>query len=219
MALIECPDCGRKVSDAAPACPQCGRPIATLAGPAEVSSDGPLARKAEPHVQASAVEEREDQPGTWRCQNCGAVGAFRKFSIIYEEGTHSINTSTAGGVSGGGVGVGVAGGETHGSQQSDLARRVAPPAQRSAQNDKQLQRVNTIGCLVVVVLFPLTWAVFTVEAAIIVLMVTILTVALWASTETTKANADLPARKAVWERKFLCTRCGYERERLPSLDR
>lgn len=28
MALINCADCGRQVSDAAVACPQCGRPIA-----------------------------------------------------------------------------------------------------------------------------------------------------------------------------------------------
>lgn len=27
MALIECPDCGNKVSSEAPACPKCGRPI------------------------------------------------------------------------------------------------------------------------------------------------------------------------------------------------
>lgn len=27
MALIECPDCGRQVSDVAPACPGCGRPM------------------------------------------------------------------------------------------------------------------------------------------------------------------------------------------------
>ena len=26
MALIECPDCGARISDAAPACPHCGRP-------------------------------------------------------------------------------------------------------------------------------------------------------------------------------------------------
>ena len=29
MALIECPDCSKKVSDSAPACPNCGRPIAS----------------------------------------------------------------------------------------------------------------------------------------------------------------------------------------------
>lgn len=28
MALIECPECGREVSDKAPACPGCGAPIA-----------------------------------------------------------------------------------------------------------------------------------------------------------------------------------------------
>lgn len=27
MALINCPDCGNKVSDLAPACPKCARPI------------------------------------------------------------------------------------------------------------------------------------------------------------------------------------------------
>jgi len=29
MPLIKCPDCGRDVSDLAPACPNCGRPIAS----------------------------------------------------------------------------------------------------------------------------------------------------------------------------------------------
>lgn len=33
MPLIKCPDCGREVSDQAPACVQCGRPIG---GPSEV---------------------------------------------------------------------------------------------------------------------------------------------------------------------------------------
>ena len=28
MPLLECPDCGREVSDAAASCPHCGRPIA-----------------------------------------------------------------------------------------------------------------------------------------------------------------------------------------------
>lgn len=27
MALINCPDCGKEVSDQAPTCPNCGRPI------------------------------------------------------------------------------------------------------------------------------------------------------------------------------------------------
>jgi hypothetical protein len=39
MALVTCPDCGREVSDAAPACPQCGRPTAVaMAAPAAAPS-------------------------------------------------------------------------------------------------------------------------------------------------------------------------------------
>ncbi len=30
MALTQCPDCGREVSDEAPSCPDCGRPIAVV---------------------------------------------------------------------------------------------------------------------------------------------------------------------------------------------
>jgi hypothetical protein len=40
MALIDCPECGARVSDAAPACPKCGFPIA--------------ARKAQPTSVAQA---------------------------------------------------------------------------------------------------------------------------------------------------------------------
>lgn len=37
MALVRCADCGRDVSDQAPACPGCGRPIARAA----VQASGP----------------------------------------------------------------------------------------------------------------------------------------------------------------------------------
>lgn len=33
MALITCPDCGRNVSDVAPACPACGRPLKSAVPP------------------------------------------------------------------------------------------------------------------------------------------------------------------------------------------
>jgi len=32
MALVQCPDCGTDVSDAAPACPKCGRPARNILG-------------------------------------------------------------------------------------------------------------------------------------------------------------------------------------------
>jgi len=43
VALIKCEDCGRDVSDRAPACPNCGAPIAPPAdknGPEGVTADG-----------------------------------------------------------------------------------------------------------------------------------------------------------------------------------
>ena len=44
MALIKCEDCGRDVSDRAPACPNCGAPVAaaeeSAAKPQDVSVDG-----------------------------------------------------------------------------------------------------------------------------------------------------------------------------------
>jgi uncharacterized membrane protein YvbJ len=44
MPLISCPDCGRQVSDIAPACPNCGRPFnssVTVALPPETSQQPP----------------------------------------------------------------------------------------------------------------------------------------------------------------------------------
>lgn len=32
MPLVQCPDCAKSISDAAPACPNCGRPMIAAAG-------------------------------------------------------------------------------------------------------------------------------------------------------------------------------------------
>lgn len=55
MALIECPDCGAQISDAAPACPHCGRPAAVSA-------------KSQPKL---------DQAGAW-CPNCGNRNSVKR---------------------------------------------------------------------------------------------------------------------------------------------
>lgn len=46
MALIDCPDCGKAISDQAPACPNCGRPIAhqTSAPVQDVNATGFLGK-------------------------------------------------------------------------------------------------------------------------------------------------------------------------------
>lgn len=58
MALITCPDCGREVSDLAPACPNCGRPVTPVASRPGIlasnvgsveSPEAPRARAAFPY--------------------------------------------------------------------------------------------------------------------------------------------------------------------------
>jgi hypothetical protein len=45
MALVTCPDCGREVSDQAPACPNCGRPMKASSRPASTSAGAAAAPK------------------------------------------------------------------------------------------------------------------------------------------------------------------------------
>ena len=55
MALIDCPECGAKVSDSAPACPKCGFPIA--------SHFGKMASAAQPEAAAApAATASPDSP-------------------------------------------------------------------------------------------------------------------------------------------------------------
>ena len=51
MALIDCPECGDRVSDSAPACPKCGFPIA--ANIAKTSASEPSETSAAPSVAAT----------------------------------------------------------------------------------------------------------------------------------------------------------------------
>ena len=46
MALITCPDCGKPVSDSAPACPTCGYPVAEKLAQAQGSHPAPAATPA-----------------------------------------------------------------------------------------------------------------------------------------------------------------------------
>lgn len=48
MALIQCPDCGRQVSDGAPSCPGCGRPIATQGPQVALTTQGKTGKFLDP---------------------------------------------------------------------------------------------------------------------------------------------------------------------------
>lgn len=58
MALVKCEDCGRDVSDRAPACPNCGAPVATSQAPApeKVTLDGDCFVGTRPQVVRLAVK-------------------------------------------------------------------------------------------------------------------------------------------------------------------
>ena len=96
MALIDCPDCGRSVSDAAAACPDCARPIASAprdesirveAARKEASADAPaergraksptveeLAAKRDRHALGSLARSFQDLAKTLdgkKCPRCG----------------------------------------------------------------------------------------------------------------------------------------------------
>lgn len=60
MALINCPECGKQASSAAPACPACGYPIAEKLGP---SQDTPPAGGLPPAAQTQMLAEI--RPSWW----------------------------------------------------------------------------------------------------------------------------------------------------------
>lgn len=124
MALVECPDCGKNISDAAPACIHCGRPMTVLAP-----------RISEPKLEPTLPTPRTSG-AQYACPNCGG-GDVRKLALVHGSGFSSVQLETAAtgvGLSGGGLGVGVASASTSGTQQTALSKTVAPPAQRKPTN-------------------------------------------------------------------------------------
>lgn len=58
MPLVPCPDCGREISDTAPACVHCGRPMAPARAPVEV----PPRASGRPHPLAGRSASAELAP-------------------------------------------------------------------------------------------------------------------------------------------------------------
>ena len=66
MALIDCPDCGRKLSEHAKQCPDCACPLAEVLAQA----------KAEAELEAS-IESREATDRQVDCPQCAARGFYQ----------------------------------------------------------------------------------------------------------------------------------------------
>jgi len=67
VALVNCPECGRRISTAADACPQCGHPTRGRAA----------APRAGPPCYACPA------PATTRCQSCGALSCAQHVDPIF----------------------------------------------------------------------------------------------------------------------------------------
>jgi len=71
MAMIDCPECGKQVSDKAPACPDCGVPIAQQVPP----PSQPVYQHPPPQYQAPPPQYVQQAPiptGGLSCRKCGS---------------------------------------------------------------------------------------------------------------------------------------------------
>jgi len=79
MALMECPECGKQVSDRAAACPHCGCPVSQVsqAGPQKRREAKPAGATPNAHArpQAAGAESRRVPPPRPRGPGSGAGGA------------------------------------------------------------------------------------------------------------------------------------------------
>lgn len=78
MALITCPECGKEISDQAPACPSCGYPLSP-AQPDAPPLETPPATKPEPPVP----ETPSDQPAPLSLQTPTAETKARNKKILF----------------------------------------------------------------------------------------------------------------------------------------
>lgn len=75
MALVKCPDCGKKVSDLAPACVSCGRPLSTISQPKE-----PVIEQRDPKTDLKSIDSGNPE----------IVGLSEKEMEIFYSGTSPI---------------------------------------------------------------------------------------------------------------------------------
>src|SRR5690606_36594115 len=195
MPLVQCPACGKDVSDIAPACPACGRPM---------------------HPQTPVVEPPEAS-GDWRCPACGGTD-LKKHSLIYQETRHtSTSTSKAAGIGvvRGGIGIGIGGARSSGVTLSDLARRAAPPdkeqiAQATASGGGLLLTLGTAALAA----FLANRAVGLLWAVLAFIAVFLIGVVLSGARGAPELERQYRAALDRWNRSYMCMRCGASVERV-----
>ncbi|RII26755.1 MAG: hypothetical protein CXR31_10130 [Geobacter sp.] len=122
MALINCPECSREISDKANACPHCGYPIAKYAEPSlpetvlclECKKDVPFDDQVCPHcglfnsqkyallesVKSAEPESSLQEDTAVRCPKCGAKNAFHADKQGFGVGKFVVGTLLVGPLTG-----------------------------------------------------------------------------------------------------------------------
>lgn len=85
MALVECPDCGKRISDQATECNQCGRPMQTARREADASTEGSSSPDDESAKAGDPRLKFAEDPGA----AVGSIGAGVGIAIMV---LHSVAT-------------------------------------------------------------------------------------------------------------------------------
>ncbi len=202
MPLIQCPDCEKSVSDKAQHCIHCGCPMQSHSS----TSEAPVAATPYPSLELTARHAvTSGRPASQRCPKCGG-SAFKKVSFIYEEqrstGTAKSSTLGVGIGSSGAIGVGGASTSTHSVSVTDLARRVAPPAEQHPSGD--LAGVGGVIIGLVIGLIGGSFVLGLFAAAIGGILLHSFLTAKYGP----KMKADYEGAYTKWDKQFLCLQCG-----------
>lgn len=139
-----------------------------------------------------------------QCPSCQSDNVQR-LKLIYESGTHNIQTTSRTGITGysfrGGLGFGAATTQTSGTQQNIAARNAAPPAKKS---------YKTILIMALIAFFMLYYASTQYHApGWNVLGILLLGVAGWMGYRAYSYNSRIwPEEHRVWSISWQCHKCG-----------
>lgn len=150
------------------------------------------------------------------CPKCGSAST-QKLSAIFEAGTATIQTGSTHlgvGLSGDGLVPVLGSSSTSGVQQSELAKRAAPPAKKGigcGEIGAVLVAPPLLGLLAVFLCFVVGWdsaADWVCPGVSGIMFVLLLTGLVLAGREAARYNAtEWPPLQSKWERSWYCHRC------------
>lgn len=234
MALVDCPDCGRKVSERAPTCPGCGAPLSAASGsvlPRPDAATVPTSRSVITPPMGSPAMTAPPLPASpvtappalvirpqGICPNCHS-DSFQNVRVLYEAGTTQITggATTVGATWNRTARATVGGALTSiaGVQQSALAQRHAPPQPTTGNRGGLIGISIYIAFSGFFLLFAVTGGnldpIFTIGSLIG------FPIGIWLFVRTLREHRQLlryntevlPGLIEDWAKTWVCLRCGF----------